>query len=50
MLATRTRPSQIEMPIPTRSGRSVVGVHLSIVSADGRVVGDVSASFQVEVG
>lgn len=50
MLTTSTRPSQVEMPIPTRPGRSVVGVHLSISSADGRVVGEISASFQVEVG
>jgi len=49
-LATSSRTSQVEMPIPTRPGRSIVGVHLSIASADGRVVGDVSASFQVEVG
>jgi len=49
-LATSTRPSQVEMPIPTRPGRSIVGIHLSIASADGRVVGEISASFQVEVG
>jgi hypothetical protein len=49
-LATSSRTSQVEMPIPTRPGRSIVGIHLSIASADGRVVGEISASFQVEVG
>ena len=48
-IVTTTGPSQVEMPIPARSGRSVVGVTLSIVSADGRVVGRIEALFQVEV-
>ena len=48
-IVTTTGPAQVDIPIPARSGRSVVGVTLSIVSADGRVVGQVEALFQVEV-
>ena len=40
----------VSLPAPARMGRSIVGVTLSIVSASGRVVGQVEARFQVRVG
>jgi hypothetical protein len=41
--------ANIELPRPPRSGRSIVGVVLAIVSATGQVVGRVEGRFQVEV-
>jgi hypothetical protein len=39
----------IEIPVPSRSGQSDVGLTLSVVSDGGQVVGTVEARFRVEV-
>jgi len=41
--------TEIKMAVPSRSGRSIVGVVLAIVSDSGQVVGRIEARFQVNV-
>jgi hypothetical protein len=44
---TPDRPSQIEVPVPIRTGDSIVGLSTWVVGADGRIVGELG--FQVAV-
>ena len=44
---TPDRPTQIEVPVPIRTGDSIVGLSSWVVSADGRIVGELG--FQVAV-
>jgi hypothetical protein len=46
---TPERPSRIEVPVPLRSGDSIAGYHLSLVSADGRAVGGLDILIRVSV-
>jgi hypothetical protein len=41
---TPDRPRQIEVPVPDRSGDSIVGLTIWVISADGRVVGQLEVS------
>jgi hypothetical protein len=42
-------PGRIEVPVPARSGDSIATIHLSLVSADGRVVGGLDTLVRVHV-
>ena len=46
---TPDRPRQIEVPVPNRSGDSIVGLTLFVISADGRVVGQLEISVVVTI-
>ncbi len=47
---TPERPRQIEVPVPVRSGDSIASYTLWVISADGRVVGQLEISFAVTIG
>ena len=46
---TPDRPRQIEVPVPDRSGDSVAGFTLWVISADARVVGQLEISVVVTI-
>jgi len=46
---TPGRPGSIDVPVPARSGESIAGFHLSLVSADGRAVGGLDILVRVDV-
>ncbi len=47
---TPERPREIEVPVPVRSGDSIASYTLWVISADGRVVGQLEISFAVTIG
>ena len=47
--ATPDRPRQIAVPVPNRSGDSMVGFTLWVISVDGRVVGQLEISVVVTI-
>lgn len=47
---TPERPRQIDVPVPLRSGDSIAGYTLWVISADGRVVGQLEISVMVTIG
>lgn len=46
---TPERPDRIEVPVPLRSGDSIAGYHLWLVSVDGRAVGGLDILVRVSV-
>jgi hypothetical protein len=46
---TPERPRQIDVPVPRRSGDSIASYTLWVISADGRVVGQLEISFRVTI-
>lgn len=47
---TPGRPQQIDVPVPGRSGDSIASYTLWVISADGRVVGQLEISVVVTIG
>jgi hypothetical protein len=47
---TPDRPVQIDLPVPHRAGPSLARFTLWVISADGRVVGQLDIRFQVTIG
>jgi hypothetical protein len=47
---TPERPRQIDVPVPVRSGDSIAGYTLWVISVDGRVVGQLEITFTVTIG
>jgi hypothetical protein len=47
---TPQRPRQIDVPVPVRDGESIVGYTLWVISADGRVVGQLEITIGVTIG
>jgi hypothetical protein len=46
---TPDRPGQIDVPVPIRSGDSLAGYTLWVISVDGRVVGQLEVSVRVTI-
>jgi hypothetical protein len=47
---TPERPGHIDVPVPARSGDSIAGFTLWVISVDGRVVGQLEISVTVTIG
>lgn len=47
---TPERPRQVDVPVPVRSGDSIAGYTLWVISADGRVVGQLEIILAITIG